>query len=101
MKLQADPTVIYGMGPQFDGNLKKSRPRGRHAYNTYVHTGLPPTPIALRARRRSTRRCTRIRRATCTSSRAATVPQPFSTTLEEPQSRGEQIPARRALTRAA
>jgi len=47
MKLQADPTVIYGMGAQFDGNLKKRDLEADTPYNTYVHTGLPPTPIAL------------------------------------------------------
>ena len=47
MKLQADPTVIYGMGAQFDGNLKKRDLEADTPYNTYVRTGLPPTPIAL------------------------------------------------------
>jgi UPF0755 protein len=47
MKLQADPTVIYGMGSAFDGNLKKRDLEADTPYNTYVHTGLPPTPIAL------------------------------------------------------
>jgi UPF0755 protein len=47
MKLQADPTVIYGMGAQFDGNLKKRDLEADTPYNTYVHAGLPPTPIAL------------------------------------------------------
>lgn len=47
MKLQADPTVIYGVGPQFDGNLKKRDLEADTPYNTYVRTGLPPTPIGL------------------------------------------------------
>jgi len=47
MKLQADPTVIYGMGSAFDGNLRKRDLETDTPYNTYVHTGLPPTPIAL------------------------------------------------------
>jgi UPF0755 protein len=47
MKLQADPTVIYGMGPQFDGNLRKRDLEADTPYNTYVRAGLPPTPIAL------------------------------------------------------
>jgi UPF0755 protein len=47
MKLQADPTVIYGLGPQFDGNLRKRDLEADTPYNTYVRTGLPPTPIAL------------------------------------------------------
>jgi peptidoglycan lytic transglycosylase G len=47
MKLQADPTVIYGIGAKFDGNLTKRDLDSDSAYNTYVRDGLPPTPIAL------------------------------------------------------
>ena len=47
MALQADPTVIYGLGEEFDGNLKKVHLRTDGPYNTYVRRGLPPTPIAL------------------------------------------------------
>ena len=47
MKLQTDPTVIYGMGAGFDGNLRKRDLENDTAYNTYVRAGLPPTPIAL------------------------------------------------------
>ena len=47
MKLQTDPTVIYGMGASFDGNLKRRDLETDTAYNTYVRAGLPPTPIAL------------------------------------------------------
>ena len=47
MRLQTDPSVIYGMGERFDGNLKKSDLETDHAFNTYVRSGLPPTPIAL------------------------------------------------------
>jgi len=50
MRLQADPTVIYGLGESFDGDL---RTRDMHAdtpYNTYARGGLPPTPIALPGR---------------------------------------------------
>jgi UPF0755 protein len=47
MKLQADPTVIYGMGDQFDGNLRKIDLLTDHVYNTYTRSGLPPTPIAM------------------------------------------------------
>ena len=47
MKLQADPTVIYGMGDKFDGNLRKRDLTGDTTYNTYTREGLPPTPIAL------------------------------------------------------
>lgn len=47
MMLQTDPTVIYGMGPEFDGNLRKRDLRTDGLYNTYTRVGLPPTPIAL------------------------------------------------------
>lgn len=47
MALQADPTVIYGLGERFDGNLKKSHLRTDGPYNTYTRRGLPPTPIAM------------------------------------------------------
>lgn len=47
MLLQADPTVIYGLGKNFDGNLKKVHLKTDGPYNTYTRTGLPPTPIAL------------------------------------------------------
>ena len=47
MLLQTDPTVIYGMGPRFDGNLRKADLATDTPYNTYLHAGLPPTPIAL------------------------------------------------------
>jgi UPF0755 protein len=47
MALQADPTVIYGLGEDFDGNLKKLHLKADGPYNTYTRRGLPPTPIAL------------------------------------------------------
>lgn len=47
MLLQTDPTVIYGMGEQFDGNLRKRDLLDDTPYNTYTRVGLPPTPIAL------------------------------------------------------
>ncbi|MGH8703844.1 MAG: endolytic transglycosylase MltG [Burkholderiales bacterium] len=46
MLLQADPTVIYGLGEKFDGNLKKIHLLTDGPYNTYTRAGLPPTPIA-------------------------------------------------------
>ena len=47
MLLQTDPTVIYGLGETFDGNLRKRDLLADTAYNTYIRAGLPPTPIAL------------------------------------------------------
>ncbi|MDT8363507.1 MAG: endolytic transglycosylase MltG [Nitrosomonas sp.] len=46
MRLQTDPTVIYGLGDKFDGNLRKIDLQTDHPYNTYTRPGLPPTPIA-------------------------------------------------------
>ncbi|HSO05968.1 MAG TPA: endolytic transglycosylase MltG [Pelomicrobium sp.] len=50
MKLQSDPTVIYGMGDGFDGNLRKRDLGSDTPFNTYTRAGLPPTPIALPGR---------------------------------------------------
>jgi len=50
MKLQTDPTVIYGLGPGFDGNLRTRDLHTDTPYNTYTRNGLPPTPIALAGR---------------------------------------------------
>ena len=47
MPLQTDPTVIYGLGVRFDGNLRKRDLQQDTSYNTYTRTGLPPTPIAM------------------------------------------------------
>lgn len=47
MRLQTDPTVIYGMGEQFDGNIRRKDLKQDTPYNTYTRYGLPPTPIAL------------------------------------------------------
>ena len=48
MRLQTDPTIIYGLGASFDGNLRSRHLKdASNLYNTYRHSGLPPTPIAL------------------------------------------------------
>jgi UPF0755 protein len=47
MKLQTDPTVIYGLGESFDGNLRRVDLRTDTPYNTYTRRGLPPSPIAM------------------------------------------------------
>ena len=47
MLLQTDPTVIYGLGEKFDGNLRKKDLQTDTPWNTYTRPGLPPTPIAM------------------------------------------------------
>jgi len=47
MRLQTDPTVIYGLGEAFDGNLRKKDLQADTPWNTYTRAGLPPTPIAM------------------------------------------------------
>ena len=50
MRLQTDPTVIYGIGPDFNGNLTRRDLQTDTPYNTYTRRGLPPTPIAMPGR---------------------------------------------------
>ena len=47
MRLQSDPTVIFALGKNFDGNIRKKDLRLKHPYNTYMIQGLPPGPISL------------------------------------------------------
>lgn len=47
MRLQTDPSVVYGIGDDFDGRIRRVHLRTDHPWNTYTRSGLPPTPIAL------------------------------------------------------
>jgi UPF0755 protein len=47
MRLQSDPTVIYGIGAAYDGNIRRRDLQADSPYNTYTRRGLPPTPIAM------------------------------------------------------
>ena len=66
MRLQSDPTVIYGLGASTTAH-PHARPHDRHPYNTYTREGLPPTPIALAGRESLLAACSRRRPMHCTS----------------------------------
>jgi UPF0755 protein len=69
MRLQTDPTVIYGLGARFDGNLRRSDLERDGPYNTYTRVGLPPTPMQCPGRARSKPQSDPTSAARCTSSR--------------------------------
>jgi hypothetical protein len=104
MPLQTDPTVIYGLGETFDGNLRKRDLLADTPFNTYTRRGLPPTPIALpglaslraAVRPEPTRRCTSWRAATAAASSATTWPTTIgpSTPTSVHRSAGRPLEAR-------
>ena len=55
-RLETDPSVIYGLGEFFDGDIRARDLKSDTPYNTYLHRGLPPTPIATHAASLSTLR---------------------------------------------
>ena len=76
MRLQSDPTTIYGMGEQVRRRPAPARPRDRHAVqHLHARRACRPRPSRCRRRRRSMPRSIRRRRSTCTSSRGATAPR--------------------------
>jgi UPF0755 protein len=87
MLLQTDPTVIYGLGEKFDGNLRKRDLQTDTPWNTYTRAGLPPTPIAMPGKASLMAAVQPRRRGPCTSWRAATaaaISAPRSTNTTAP-----------------
>ena len=99
MRLQVDPTIIYGLGATFDGNLKRSHLTEDGPYNTYTRAGLPPTPIAMPglASLRSAMRPGKNRRHVLRVEERRL--QPVLAHAGRAQPRGRQVPvARRPMT---
>ena len=94
MRLQTDPTVIYGIGAQVRRQPAPRGSRARRPYNTYTRAGLPPTPIALPGRRCAARRGTarRARRALLRRDRAGDGSHTFSRTLAEHKRAVSRVP---------
>ena len=79
MRLQTDPTVIYGIGPEFNGNITRRDLRADTPYNTYTRGGLPPTPFVRRCTLRRARSCSSSRPASATAATNSPRPRPSTT----------------------
>jgi hypothetical protein len=93
MLLQTDPSVIYGVGASFDGNLRKRDLLADTPWNTYTRAGLPPTPIAMpgKAALMAAVQPARPRRCTCGARRRH---QPLQRLAGRAQPRRQPLPAR-------
>ena len=98
MPLQTDPTVIYGLGEDFDGNLRKRDLQTDTPYNTYTRAGLPPTPIAMPGKASLLAAVQPAPSNACTSWRAATAAATSATTLDDHNRAVQQVPAGRPMT---
>ena len=98
MLLQTDPTVIYGLGEKFDGNLRKRDLVTDTPYNSYTRAGLPPTPIALPGRASIEAALKPAKTSALYFVARGDGTSQFSSTLERAQSRGGQVSAGHAMT---